>query len=233
VVTLPAQSFWESRLRDAAASKPGTICCPGARECRWMPATRLLEGLPGDSRPRVILDVNVFQVTRAVTANGVCKSPNTFQSVQIGPSERWRASRRQPFQDLIHQLISGGAHHQGQLECDFSRALLWGTFAGQQNPSFNFSRCHFRRRLTLKRLKSGTARAGQLSLNESECRTLSTPPCGVEPRQRRQPFRMGSALISILERRFAPRVFQYAGEGLPLIPTTVFPGRPFFFRLYY
>ena len=53
-------------------------------------ATRLLEGY-GDSRPQVMLDVHVYEITNSLTRNMGLQIPNTF-SYSIFRRARWRRS---------------------------------------------------------------------------------------------------------------------------------------------
>ena len=73
-------------------------------------ATQLLEGF-GDSRPQVMLDVHVYEITNSLTRNMGLHIPNTFQLFNI-PVGALAALGGQNIQDLINQLISGGGINQ-------------------------------------------------------------------------------------------------------------------------
>ena len=129
-------------------------------------ATRVIEGF-GDSRPQVMLDVRVFEVTHNLTRNLGLQIPNTFQLFNI-PVGALAALGGQNIQDLINQLISGGGINQAN-----STALsgLLAQLQGQQNSIFSNPLATFGGGLTLSGLSLGTA-GGQLSLNESNVKTL-------------------------------------------------------------
>jgi len=129
-------------------------------------ATRLLQGF-GDSRPQVMLEVNVYEITNSVTRNFGLKIPNNFQLFNI-PVGALAALGGQNIQQLINQLISGGGINQAN-----SQALsgLLAQLQGQQNSIFSQPLATFGGGLTLSGLSLGTAGA-QLSLNESNVKTL-------------------------------------------------------------
>ena len=76
-------------------------------------ATRIIEGL-GDSRPQVMLDVHVYEITNSLTRNMGLQIPNNFQLFNI-PAGALAALAGQNIQDLINQLISRRRHQPGQL----------------------------------------------------------------------------------------------------------------------
>jgi len=129
-------------------------------------ATRVIEGF-GDSRPQVMLDVNVYEITNSVTRNMGLQIPNTFQLFNI-PVGALAALGGQNIQDLINQLIAGGGINQAN-----SQALsgLLAQLQGQQSSIFSQPLATFGGGLTLSGLSLGTAGA-QLSLNESNVKTL-------------------------------------------------------------
>ena len=73
-------------------------------------ATRILAGL-GDSRPQVMLDVHVYQITNTLTRNMGLQIPNNFQLFNI-PAGALAALAGQNIQSLINQLISSGGINQ-------------------------------------------------------------------------------------------------------------------------
>ena len=70
-------------------------------------ATKIIEGL-GDSRPQVMLDVYVYEITNSLTRNLGLQIPNNFQLFNI-PAGALAALAGQNIQDLINQLISAAA----------------------------------------------------------------------------------------------------------------------------
>ena len=129
-------------------------------------ATRIIEGL-GDSRPQVMLDVHVYEITNSLTRNMGLQIPNNFQLFNI-PAGALAALAGQNIQDLINQLISSGGINQSS-----SQALsgLLAQLQGQQSSVFSQPLATFGNGLTLMGLSLGTAGA-QLSLNESTVKTL-------------------------------------------------------------
>ncbi len=129
-------------------------------------ATRLLQGF-GDSRPQVMLEVNVYEITNSVTRNFGLQIPNNFQLLNI-PVGALAALGGQNIQQLINQLIAGGGINQAN-----SQALsgLLAQLQGQQNSIFSQPLATFGGGLTLSGLSLGTAGA-QLSLNQSNVKTL-------------------------------------------------------------
>ncbi len=129
-------------------------------------ATRIIEGL-GDSRPQVMLDVHVYEITNSLTRNMGLQIPNNFQLFNI-PAGALAGLAGQNIQDLINQLISSGGINQSN-----SQALsgLLAQLQGQQSSIFSQPLATFGGGLTLSGLSLGTAGA-QLSLNESTVKTL-------------------------------------------------------------
>jgi len=129
-------------------------------------ATRVLEGF-GDSRPQVMLDVHVYEITNSLTRNMGLQIPNNFQLFNI-PVGALAALGGQNIQDLINQLISGGGINQAN-----STALsgLLAQLQSQQSSIFSQPLATFGGGLTLSGLSLGTAGV-QLSLNESNVKTL-------------------------------------------------------------
>jgi hypothetical protein len=129
-------------------------------------ATRVLEGF-GDSRPQVMLDVQVFEITNSLTRNMGLHIPNNFQLLNI-PVGALAALGGQNIQDLINQLIAGGGINQSS---STALSALLAQLQGQQNSIFSNPLATFGGGLTLSGLSLGTA-SGQLSLNESNVKTL-------------------------------------------------------------
>jgi type II secretory pathway component GspD/PulD (secretin) len=159
-------------------------------------ATRLLEGF-GDSRPQVMLDVHVYEITNSLTRNMGLQIPNNFKLFNI-PAGALAALGGQNIQDLINQLISSGGINQVN-----SQALsgLLAQLQGQQNSIFSQPLATFGNGLTLMGLSLGTAGA-QLSLNESNVKTLEHATLRVS-QGNDATFRVGSR-FPILNASFAP-----------------------------
>jgi general secretion pathway protein D len=130
-------------------------------------ATKFLEGLD-QSRPQLVLDIKVYEVSNTLTHNLGIQVPNNFQLINIGAAALSLAGTTN-IQNLINQLIASGAINQGdttaiatllkQLQSQNSSSLLStpvATFGGG---------------LTLFGLTLGTLE-GQLSLNSSSVRSL-------------------------------------------------------------
>jgi general secretion pathway protein D len=129
-------------------------------------ATRTIEGL-GSSRPQVMLDVHVYEITNTLTRDMGVHIPNNFQLVNI-PAGALAALAGQNIQDLINQLIANGGINQAS-----SQALsgLLSQLSSQQSSIFSQPLATFGGGLTLTGLSLGTASA-VLSLNESNVKTL-------------------------------------------------------------
>jgi len=159
-------------------------------------ATRVLEGL-GDSRPQVMLDVHVYEITNKLTRNMGLQIPNNFQLFNI-PAGALAALGGQNIQDLINQLIASGGINQAN-----SQALsgLLAQLQGQQSSIFSQPLATFGNGLTLSGLRLGTAGA-QLSLNESTVKTLEHATMRVV-QGNDATFRVGTR-YPILNASFAP-----------------------------
>jgi general secretion pathway protein D len=159
-------------------------------------ATRLLEEL-GDSRPQVMLDVNVYEITNSVTRNMGLQIPNNFQLFNI-PIGALAALGGQNIQALINQLIASGGINTAN-----SQALsgLLAQLQGQQNSIFSQPLATFGGGLTLSGLSLGTAGA-QLSLNSSDVKTLEHATLRVSQGTDAS-FLVGSR-VPILTASFAP-----------------------------
>jgi general secretion pathway protein D len=129
-------------------------------------ATRTIEGL-GDSRPQVMLDIHVYEITNTLTRNMGLQIPNNFKLFNI-PAGALAALAGQNIQDLINQLIASGGINQSSSE---ALSGLLAQLSGQQSSIFSQPLTTFGGGLTLMGLSLGTAGA-QLSLNESNVKTL-------------------------------------------------------------
>jgi general secretion pathway protein D len=159
-------------------------------------ATQVLQGL-GDSRPQVMLDVHVYEITNSLTRNLGLKIPNNFQLFNI-PAGALAALAGKNIQDLINQLISGGGINQAN-----SQALsgLLAQLQNQQSSVFSQPLATFGNGLTLTGLSLGTA-GFQLSLNESAVKTLEHATLRVSQNSEGT-FKVG-ARYPILNASFAP-----------------------------
>lgn len=128
--------------------------------------TDFIDGLR-DSRPEVMLDVRVYQVSHTLTRNLGLHIPNQFQLFNI-PIAALTSLGGQSIQDLINQLISGGGINQGSSQ---AISALLAQLQGQQNSIFSQPLATFGGGLTLFGLSLDTA-SGQLSLNESSARSI-------------------------------------------------------------
>lgn len=159
-------------------------------------ATRLLAKL-GDSRPQVMLDVHVYEITNSLTRKMGLHIPSNFQLFNI-PAGALAALAGRNIQDLINQLISSGGINQAS-----SQALsgLLAQLSGQQSSIFSQPLATFGGGLTLSGLRLGTASA-QLSLNESTVKTLEHATLRVAQGSEGT-FRVGTR-VPILNASFAP-----------------------------
>lgn len=159
-------------------------------------ATRLLEGL-GDSRPQVMLDVHVYEVTRSVTRNMGLHIPSSFELFNI-PAGALAALGGRNIQDLINQLIANGGINQAGSQ---ALSALLAQLQGQQSSIFSQPLATFGGGLTLSGLSLGTASA-QLGLNSSTVKTLEHVNLRVNHGSDAT-FRAGSR-FPILNASFAP-----------------------------
>lgn len=159
-------------------------------------ATRLVEGL-GDSRPQVMLDVHVYQISHSLTRNMGLQIPSNFKLFNI-PAGALAALGGQNIQDLINQLIAGGGINQTNSE---ALSGLLAQLQGQQNSIFSQPVATFGNGLTLMGLSLGTAGA-QLSLNESTVKSLEHATLRVA-QGNDATFRVGSR-FPIINASFAP-----------------------------
>ena len=159
-------------------------------------ATRTLEGF-GDSRPQVMLDVKVYEITNSLTRNIGLQIPNNFQLFNI-PAGALVALGGQNIQDLINQLIANGGINQANSQ---ALSALLAQLQGQQSSIFSQPLATFGNGLTLMGVRLGTAGA-QLSLNESTVKTLEHASMRVA-QGNDATFRVGTR-YPILNASFAP-----------------------------
>jgi len=159
-------------------------------------ATRFMESL-GDSRPQVMLDVRVYEISNTLTRNMGLHIPNQFRLFNI-PAGALAALGGQNIQDLVNQLISSGGINQANSQ---AISALLAQLQGQQNSIFSQPLTTFGGGLTLTGLSLGTGSA-QLSLNESSVQTLEHATLRVAQGNEAN-LRVGSR-FPILNASFAP-----------------------------
>ncbi|HEX4488534.1 MAG TPA: hypothetical protein VH088_19805 [Terriglobales bacterium] len=129
-------------------------------------ATKVIEGL-NESRPQVMLDIKVYEISHNLTRNLGLTIPNQFNLTNI-PAAALLALAGTNVQDLINQLISGGGINQAN---NSTLSNLLSQLQNQQNSLFNTPQATFGNGQTLFGLSLGTVGA-QLQLNESWVRNL-------------------------------------------------------------
>jgi tetratricopeptide (TPR) repeat protein len=159
-------------------------------------ATRFVESL-GDSRPQVLLDVNIYEVSHTLMRNFGIHIPNQFNLFNI-PAAALGALGGQNIQQLINQLIAGGGINQAG---STSLSALLAMLQNQQNSIFSNPLATFGGGLTLFGLSLDTAMA-QLSLNESSIRHLEHATLRVAQGNEAS-YKIGSR-FPILNASFAP-----------------------------
>ena len=129
-------------------------------------ATTFLENLDS-TRPEVLLDIHVFQVSNSLIRNFGLHIPNQFKLFNI-PAAALVALGGQNVQDLINQLISGGGINQANSS---AISALLGQLQSQQNSVFSQPLATFGNGLTLFGLSLDQLSV-TLQQNESAVRTL-------------------------------------------------------------
>ncbi len=159
-------------------------------------ATQWMESL-GDTRPQVMLEVHVYEISHTLTRNMGLQIPNQFKLFNI-PVAALAVLGGQNIQDLINQLISGGGINQGSSQ---AISALLAQLQSQQNSIFSQPLATFGGGLTFMGVSLGTAGA-QLSLNESKVKSLERASLRVA-QGNDATFRVGSR-FPILNASFAP-----------------------------
>jgi general secretion pathway protein D len=161
--------------------------------------TELFESF-GQSRPQVMLDVQIFQIDHQLTRAMGLHIPNQFTLFNIPAAALLALTGLggQNIQSLINQLISGGGINQANSQ---GIAGLIAQLGGQQNSIFSQPLATFGGGLTFMGLSLGTLSA-DLSLNESWVRTLEHATLRAA-QGNEATFRMGSR-YPILNASFAP-----------------------------
>jgi len=159
-------------------------------------ATQLLQSLDA-TRPEVMLDIHVYQVSHTFARNIGVHIPNDFNLFNI-PAAALAALGGQNIQDLINQLISSGGINQAN---NTAISALLAQLQGQQNSIFSQPLATFGGGKTLTGVSLDQLSA-QLSLNEGWVKTLDQATLRAS-QGNDATFRMGSR-FPILNASFAP-----------------------------
>jgi type II secretory pathway component HofQ len=159
-------------------------------------ATKLLESLD-TSRPEVMLDIHVYQVSHTFARTIGVHIPNDFHVFNI-PAAALAALGGQNIQDLINQLISSGGINQAN---NTAISALLAQLQGQQNSIFSQPLATFGGGKTFSGVSLDHLTA-TLSLNEGWVKTLDQATLRAS-NGNDATFRMGSR-FPILNASFAP-----------------------------
>jgi general secretion pathway protein D len=159
-------------------------------------ATQFL-GQLDTTRPEVMLDLKVFQVSHSYAKNIGLHVPDQFNLFNI-PIAALGALGGQNIQDLINQLISSGGINQAGNQ---SISALLAQLQGQQNSIFSQPLATFGGGLTLMGLSLDQLGA-VLSMNESSVRSLDHVHLRAS-QEKEATFKLGSR-YPILNASFAP-----------------------------
>ncbi len=160
-------------------------------------ATEFIENLD-DSRPQVMLDVEIYQISHTFMRNIGLGIPDEFKLFNIPLAALAGLTGGQNIQSLINQLISGGGINQANSQ---SIAGLLAQLQGSGNSIFSQPLATFGGGLTFEGLSLGTL-AAQLSLNESAVKDLQHATLRVS-QGNDATFHMGER-YPILNATFAP-----------------------------
>jgi len=130
-------------------------------------ATQFIENLD-DSRPQVMLDIEIYQIDHTFLRNIGIGIPNQFNLFNIGAAALAGLGGGQNIQSLINQLISSGGINQANSQ---SISGLLAQLQSQVSSIFAQPLATFGGGLTFEGLSLGTLSA-QLSLNESAVKDL-------------------------------------------------------------
>jgi type II secretory pathway component GspD/PulD (secretin) len=159
-------------------------------------ATQFLQKLDG-SRPQVMLDIKVYQISHTLTRNIGVHIPNQFNVFNI-PAGALAALGGQNIQDLINQLIASGGINQANNQ---AISALLAQLQGQQNSIFSQPLATFGGGKTLTGISLDQLSA-QLSMNEGWVKTLDHATLRAAQGSDAT-FRMGSR-FPVLNASFAP-----------------------------
>ena len=159
-------------------------------------ATQLLQSLDA-SRPEVMLDIHVYQVSHTFARNIGVHIPDQFNLFNI-PAAALAALGGQNIQNLVNQLIASGGINQAN---NTAISALLAQLQGQQNSIFSQPLATFGGGKTLTGVSLDHVSA-QLSLNEGWVKTLDQATLRAS-QGNDATFRMGSR-YPILNASFAP-----------------------------
>jgi type II secretory pathway component GspD/PulD (secretin) len=159
-------------------------------------ATQFLQGLDG-SKPQVMLDVYVYQISYNLTRNLGLHIPYQFNLFNI-PAGALAALGGQNIQDLINQLISGGGINQANSQ---SISALLAQLQSQQNSIFSQPLATFGGGKTLTGVSLDQLSA-EFSLNQGWVKTLDHASLRAG-QATDATFRLGSR-FPVLNATFAP-----------------------------
>jgi hypothetical protein len=159
-------------------------------------ATQVLESLDG-SRPQVMLDVRLYEISSQLTRNIGLHIPDNFQLINI-PAGALAALGGQNIQDLINQLISNGGINQAG---STAISALLAQLQGQQNSIFSQPLATFGGGKTFMGLSLDQLSA-TLQMNESSVKSLEHAILRAEAGHE-STFRVGSR-YPIMNASFAP-----------------------------
>ncbi len=162
-------------------------------------ATQLLKSLDG-TRPQVMLDIKVYQVSNTLTRNMGVHIPNQFNLFNI-PAGALAALGGQNIQDLINQLIANGGINQANNTAISALLAQLQNQQSQQNSIFSQPLATFGGGKTLTGVSLDQVSA-QLSLNQSSIKTLDRAMLRAS-QGNDVTFRIGSR-FPILNASFAP-----------------------------
>ena len=162
-------------------------------------ATQLLESLD-TTRPQVMLDVKVYQVSNTLTRNLGVHVPNQFNLFNI-PAGALAALGGQNIQDLINQLIASGGINQANNTAISALLAQLQNQQSQQNSIFSQPLATFGGGKTFTGVSFDQLSA-QLSLNQGWVRTLDHATLRAS-QANDTTFRIGSR-FPILNASFAP-----------------------------
>ena len=162
-------------------------------------ATQLLESLD-TTRPQVMLDVKVYQVSNTLTRNLGVHVPNQFNLFNI-PAGALAALGGQNIQDLINQLVASGGINQANNTAISALLAQLQNQQSQQNSIFSQPLATFGGGKTFTGVSFDQLSA-QLSLNQGWVRTLDHATLRAS-QANDTTFRIGSR-FPILNASFAP-----------------------------
>jgi len=194
-VTNMLRSVFEIKFVNQDQQRPGVFTVRGSQVVLDA-ATLFLENW-AESRPQVMIDIQLFQVSHTLMHNFGMHIPNNFKLYNI-PTAALAALGGQSIQSLVNQLISGGGINQANSQ---SISGLLAQLTGQQNSIFSQPLATFGGGLTFMGLSLDQFTA-QLGMNQSLVRTLDHATFRVNSGSEAT-FKAGSR-YPILNASFAP-----------------------------